>query len=495
MFGRMCGRSDTTNYCSDRSVLPVNIHRVVQFHLGKPILVMLVIALISGIGLMFRTSPPRAQITLWTFADSHARMYRGAPGEPRDQTMAGKFEQLSGKTVEIKLINGSALNLRITAMFDRPVVDPNQPDIAEIEIGSIGRYFRPPVDEVGFTPLNEMLEKSGWRSRILEARLAPWTKEGGVFGLPHDVHPVSISYRKDLFDEAGVDLAASKTWYEFQDNCLKFETYWRSRGYPLRHAMELPTAAADYLVVMLLQRGINALDDRNQIHLTDKNVAETIAFYAQMVAGPRAVATDATPGGNLWARDFAQGDLCAVVTPDWRAGYLRRYASQEIAGKVAMMALPKFDERDAPTGSWGGTMAGIPKRCPDPQGAFDLIMHLYSSKEGVIARWRDTMILPSVKELWDEPVFHEPDPYYGGQRTGELYVQLAREMPLRYVTPFTAVANAQLSNLLARSVQRVREGVTGDALVAEIRVWLVEASADLQRRIDFGKFEDDGARE
>jgi len=252
----------------------------------------------------------------------------------------------------------------------------------------------------------------------------------------------------------------------------------------------LPTTAADYLVVMLLQRGINALDDRNQIHLTDPNVAETIAFYAQMVAGPRAVATDATPGGNMWARDFSEGDLCAMFTPDWRAGYLKRYGSQSVAGKAAMMPLPLFDKTDAPTGSWGGTMAGIPRRCTDPQTAFELIMFLYSSKQGVGSRWKTTMILPSVKDLWNEPVFHEPDPFYSNQKTGELYVELARKMPLRYVTPFTGIANAQLANLLARAVQRVKDGQHGDALVVEIRGWLNEAATDLQRRIDFGKFED-----
>jgi arabinosaccharide transport system substrate-binding protein len=208
-----------------------------------------------------------------------------------------------------------------------------------------------------------------------------------------------------------------------------------------------------------------------------------------MVAGDRAIATDATPGGNLWALDFSNGDLCALVTPDWRAGYLRRYGLKNISGKTAMMPLPVFEPGDAPTGSWGGTMAGIPRRCPDPQTAFNLIMYLYSSKEGVTARWEDTMILPSVTDLWDEPVFHLPDPFYSNQKTGELYVGLARKMPHRYVTPFTGIANAQLSNVLANAVQLVKDGVTGDALVIEIRKLLVKAAADLQRRIDFGKFE------
>ena len=459
------------------------------FHLGKPILVMILVALVTGATVVLRPAPPRADVTIWVFADSHATSYRGTPGTPRERTLAGQFEQMTGKSVSVKLVHGSALNLRLGAMFDREELDPNQPDVAEIEIGSVGRYFRPPVDEVGFLPLNDFLDRDNWRDRVVEARLAPWTKQGVVFGFPHDVHPVSITYRKDLFDEAGVDLASARTWPAFHEKCLEFQRYWRGRGYPLRHAMELPGSAADYLVVMLLQRHINVLDDREQIHLTDPRVAQTMAFYAQLVAGPRRIAADATPGGNMWARDFARGDLCALVTPDWRSGYLKRHAS-DIAGRVAMMPLPVFDDGDAPTGSWGGTMAGIPRRCPDPETAWRLITHLFSSKQAVEPRWRTTMILPPVKELWREAVFHEPDPYYGGQRVGELYIGLAQQMPRRYVTPFTAVANAQLSRLLSRAVERVKDGVTSEALEAEIRVWLVDAAADLQRRIEYGKFDE-----
>jgi len=104
----------------------------VQFHLGKPILVMIAIALISGVGLALRSSPPRAQLVWWTFADSHAAMYRGVKNQPRDDTLVAQFERDSGKSVQVKLVNGAAENLRLTAMFDRPIVDPNQPDVAEI---------------------------------------------------------------------------------------------------------------------------------------------------------------------------------------------------------------------------------------------------------------------------------------------------------------------------------------------------------------------------
>jgi len=37
---------------------------------------------------------------------------------------------------------------------------------------------------------------------------------------------------------------------------------------------------------MLMQRHINLLDDRNAIYLDDEKVAQTLEFYAQLVAGP-----------------------------------------------------------------------------------------------------------------------------------------------------------------------------------------------------------------
>ena len=51
--------------------------------------------------------------------------------------------------------------------------DSRLPDLVEVEIGSIGNYFRPPVDDVGFLPLNDYLEKSGYADRILKSQFAP----------------------------------------------------------------------------------------------------------------------------------------------------------------------------------------------------------------------------------------------------------------------------------------------------------------------------------
>src|SRR5581483_2058886 len=110
----------------------------------------------------------------------------------------------------------------------------------------------------------------------------------------------------------------------------------------------------------------------DRIYLNDPRVAQTMRIYADMVAGPDPAGTDFNPSPGLRYRDLANGDICAMITPDWEVSYVKRYAS-DIPGKLAMMALPKFDPTDAPTASWGGTMIGIPRDCRDPEASWKLI--------------------------------------------------------------------------------------------------------------------------
>src|SRR5439155_22542087 len=99
-------------------------------------------------------------------------------------------------------------------------------------------------------------------------------------------------------------------------------------GYKDRHAMELSLASAENVIVMLLQRGVNVVDSDDGIHVRDPKVAQTIAFYAQLVAGPRRIGVESSGGLGVWARDLIDGNTCALITPDWKVADLKTYAPQ-----------------------------------------------------------------------------------------------------------------------------------------------------------------------
>jgi len=461
----------------------MNQSKSVSFPLGRSILVMLALVMITGVIALVRTSAPRADLLVWTFADSHAASFRN-PGPGGTPSLVEQFTRETGKTVEVKLINGRAMDVRLISIFSSGTSGPQVPDVVELEIGSVGKFFRPPTQDIGLFPLNELIERDGVRAQLVETRLTPWSKGGVIFGLPHDVHPVSLTYRRDLWEQAGVDLESVQTWPEFRTAAARFPRFCAGKT-SRRYAIGLSTTSADGVVQMLLQRGVNVVDDENRVHLTDPRVADTIAFYATLVGGPDRVADNLTSGGVNWTQDLAHGDVAALLTPDWAVTSLRTYAPS-LSGKLAMRPLPRFDPTDAPTATWGGTMIGIPRHARDIEASWKLVKHLYLTREAIIARRQYTDILPPVVSMWNDAIYDAPDAFFAGQKTGRLFCDLAAVVPRRNVTPFTTLGSFQLAVVLAKATRHVEsKGEAG--LLPAVAGWLVDAQKDLEARIEFGR--------
>jgi arabinosaccharide transport system substrate-binding protein len=451
-----------------------------SFNLGKPILVMVVISLISGVFILRRPPAPRADLDVWVFADSHYRTFAD---------IVPMFEKRHDVTVNLSVMNGKSMAVRLSSLFMAVPDSTLIPDLVEMEIGLVGRFFRPPVPDIGFLPIERRLKESGHWEQLVHSRLAPWSKDGVVFGAPHDVHPVGITYREDLFRVAGIDLAEAKTWREFHSLCVQFERYWTQRGYRYRHALELPASSSEYLQVMLLQRGINLIDDRGNVRMDDPKAAETLAFYAQLVAGPRRITGVTNPGNAAFARDVAEGNLCAFITPDWRVTYIKNFGGPAVAGRMRMMPLPVFEAGDTPTSTLGGTMMGITRASRKQDMAWKLLEFLYFSDEGLAARRRHSDILPPIRKMWQDPYYHAPDPFFGGQRIHELLTDLAGKIPRRYVTPATPIATMALNDALVRAVDHVDEhGSVG--LESACQEWLSAAARKLEARMKQWRFEE-----
>jgi arabinosaccharide transport system substrate-binding protein len=460
-----------------------------SFHLGKPILVMLILSVACALGLAFRPDTRRrTDLRLWVFDDLHRRTYQGDGSPSTRPSLVEQFRQRTGKSVGIELVATRAEDVRLVSMFMSDAKDV--PDAVELEIGSVAKYFRPPTKDIGLLPLNDFLARSGWMDKVVRARFAPWSKNGVIFGVPYDVHPVVIVYRDDLFREAGIDLAAMRTWPEFQGACLRFQDFWRARGVKNRHAMELMISTADQLIPMLLQRHLNPIDGDGRLRLNEEKFVQTVAFYAQCVAGPGNIASQSPAAAGGMTKDLIDGNVCAFMVADWKVDQIKQYAPS-MAGRMRMMPLPVFEAGDARTATWGGSMIGIPRNCKDPESAWKLIEHLYFSKEGLDARRQYTSILPPVITLWDDPVYQRPDPYFGGQQTDRLLIELAKELPERYVTPASAIASGYLGRVMVDAAGFVNSH-PGDqeALVAQCRAWLGGVSKDLRRRIEHGKFDE-----
>src|SRR5688500_6696038 len=129
-----------------------------SFHLGKPILVMMIVSLISGVFILRRPTPPKADLNLWVFADAHYRTV----GE-----IIPEFERRHGLDVHPVLRYLRPMTARLVpAYVSRAKAEDNQA-LVDLDIGDVGRFLRPAPDDIGLLPLEEPLKESRYCDQLV----------------------------------------------------------------------------------------------------------------------------------------------------------------------------------------------------------------------------------------------------------------------------------------------------------------------------------------
>lgn len=433
------------------------------FPFGKAPLAILAVALVAGGYLATHpVAEKHATLRLWTFAKTHYDAYLQA---------APAFEaNHPGVTVDVQLVSGQAVTSRLQAAF---WADLDVPDLVEVEISSAGSFFRGPLEDVGFVDLTDRLKDSGLINRLVRTRLAPYTNRGCVFGLPHDVHPVMLAYRRDIFEAEGIDVAALTTWEEF------IRVGRRLTIPDQRYMIELSDSDASNLEMLLFQRDGGYFDADGRLIMDNEVGVETLTWYVPLVAGPDRIGNN-LGGGQILTQAVEQGYLLCLICPDWRSKFLE-VDIPRMAGKMALMPLPAVRPGGRRTSTWGGTMIGLTKHCAQPDLAWELAQHMYLDKEELAERFRLTNIIPPLRDAWNLPAFRELRPYWSNQPIGEMYAALADQVPPQYTSPFINLAKAKLSEALVECVQFYRD--RGDAGFGDFVRQALKRKADEVRRV------------
>ncbi len=333
----------------------------------------------------------------------------------------------------VEVLDRRAMELRLLALT-RAGSDM-LPDVVQLELASAAKFLDPATGRVPLLPIDPAAT-----AEDLAVRRTLWERNGISYGLPLDVHPTLLAYRVDLWEQVGVDPADAKTWPEFRRAAERYVAFWRANGHPERRALELSRSSSEHLALMLQQQGVlpQAFED--------DRVRGTLAFVARLAAGPDAVARPTSRGHGRWAADFVAGDVGMLWMPDWRVAYLKR-AAPSLAGKVALMPLPRFAESDAPTASWGGTMLGVPVGVADPKAAIDLAEFVASSPEVLATRRRGTAILPPRVGQWQTAA--TDDGYFTNGPAATRYAEVAAAVRSPRVDPTFLAAAGHLAVVLS----------------------------------------------
>jgi len=436
------------------------------------------LALSSSIAVLSWPIPQHEGLEFWTFSKGHSEIYK--------QKLRAWNREKDPK-VNLSLLSNEALQQRMLASF---LSDTPAADLIEVERNFVPQAFTGPIEDVGFVDLTDRLKEDGIYDQLNGPSFAPWTSRGRIFGLPHDVHPMMLAYRADVFEEAGIDLTKVQTWDEFAQAVRPLVGDRNGDG--IRdYVISIWASGAfrDQIEALLLQAGGALFDEHDQMQVNTEVNARVLATLVSWMVGPGRIAVDAPefdPQGNQMRLD---GRVLAALMPDWLGG-VWQMDLPALSGKIKLMPLPAWEPGGRRTSVWGGTMLGITKTTEDFESTWSFAKYLYLSEEVAKGLYHENFIISPVKAMWDRPFYDEPVEYFSGQPVGRLYIQLAPQVPLRTSSPFNTYAKDRVANalFLLKEYALANEKYERDDLIDEAHRLLADAEQLITRQIERNVF-------
>lgn len=422
-----------------------------SFSLG--IWVIVSIAVVTSLWALFWSPPEEPGLLVWTFTRHLIPVYQPII----DEQNAEAADNPELMRVRLDVLQPDALVQRSLTGFwaGTPVAD-----IIQVEIKWIGQFLTGPVEEVGFVDLTDIMKREGMFDTISPASFAPWSSQGRVFGIPMGSHPVQLAYRSDIVEEAGIDVSQIRSWDDFERVMRPLVQDLDGDGQPDRYPINFWITQTPSIELLMLQAGGGAfkrdpVTGHDRLNVNAGENAQVLARVVSWCVGPARIAIDSpelTPGGNQMR---LEGKVVCVFMPDWLAG-IWRMDLQPLSGKVRVMPLPEWEPGGLRASVWGGTMTAIPKSTPNFEAAWDFAKKMTYQPEAAEAGFREHFAIGAISSLWDQPFYHEPVEYFGGQRAGSVYIEAARNLPLNNSSPYNQLAIERIGTA-ALALQRYAE--------------------------------------
>lgn len=285
-----------------------------------------------------------------------------------------------------------------------------------------------------------------------EREFIPWTWQqmtlgtDAVYGIPHDVSPMGVYYRRDLFERAGI--AIPETWDEYYEAAKKVRA---AGGY----ITNFPAEASALLAGLADQTGGRWFATEGaawRVDLQDEATRRVAAYWQRML--DERLVSNYVAFGDEMNKALQSDRLWGSIAASWGSSFLRMGAPKT-AGKWTVRLLPQWAPGDAASGSWGGGGIAVFKTTRHPAEAARFAHWILTDPEALALNNRQAGVYPAtVSALQDIPFLQEPDPFFGDERIWEVFEESASNLEYDWLWGPTMVAtDAALTDGVTAAIQ------------------------------------------
>ena len=316
--------------------------------------------------------------------------------------------------------------------------DRGLPDITGVKGEDIAAFY-PQAKQ--FIDLNT-LGADKIKSEYLEWKWAQGAAPDGTqIGMPIDIGPTALFYRQDIFAKAGLptepaDVAAAASTYD---------DYY-ALGVELKGKLPDHYLVKDLATIfgMVVGAGTEFYVDENDVFIGDQDHVRNAwdTSVKALTLGIDAKVTD----GNDHNAGMTKGTLPAQLGAAW-FGLDIANGAPDSAGKWRVATNP------GGPANIGGSFLAIPKSSAAPEEAFEVITWILSP-ENEARGFGDASLFPATPASYDMPELTKPDPFFGDQKTIEVFGPQAEQIPVAFTSPHDGAVSAayyeELGNIEAK---------------------------------------------
>lgn len=288
--------------------------------------------------------------------------------------------------------------------------------------------------------------------------------DGRYYGMPWDSGPVVLFYRRDIFEQAGVNAETIQTWEDYYEAA---QTIMTETGVPM---LQQATAQnnARLFEILMWQRGLGYIDpqDGSVILDRDEGILEILEFMGRF--WQENLAVNAEEWTDAWYRNFNDGGVATHPGAVWMGTFFKDWMAPDAAGQWGVIRLPAWEAGGSQASNDGGSTLTILELSNQKDAAWAYAEFHLGRTDSQLTMYRETDIFPSLETTYDDPLFDEPDPYFGDQVVRRIFAEVVQEVPEAGIYN---VDYQEMNNLMAEQIQRFAVGQVSaqDALAAAAR--------------------------
>src|SRR5690625_2999843 len=234
--------------------------------------------------------------------------------------------------------------------------------------------------------------------------------DGKTYAVPFDAGPVGVFYRKDLFEEAGVDAADIINWDDYIEAGIKVKD---ATGASM---LSYDSNESTVYTIFMSQQGLGYFSDDGNNNLNTEESLKTASLFKELSENDILLGT---PGWDAWVTSLSDSQTATAITGAWLIGTLEQQVPDQ-SGDWGVMPLPAFEEGGSRSANQGGSSFAIFESSENQALAYEFLSFFATDFETQELAMEGGLF-PSYLPVYESDLFSEPVEYFGGEAVWSIF--------------------------------------------------------------------------